>query len=150
MQDLLKTRVDARLKVRFNDGSTVVMGENAELMVDKFVYVPKKARTIALNALKGALRFVGKKLQGYARQDVKVKLPVGTLGVRGTDFWVGRIDGDTGVPVIDGKVLVKSKFGLVSLGPGEGTMIKDDGILSPAKKWGEAKKSRALKMVEFQ
>ena len=148
--DLLKTGADARLEVRLNDGSKVTLGDNAELVVDDFVHTPKQERAITLNALKGALRFVGQKLEDYSRQEVKVKTPVATLGIRGTHFWVGRIDGETGVLVLDGNVLVNSRYGLVSLGPGEGTMIKDNGTLSPVKKWGEKKKARALETVRFK
>jgi len=150
MEDRLRTGADARLKVQLNDGSEVVMGENAELTVDEFVYTPEKERKMVLNALKGALLFVGKMMDNYRRQKVTVKTPVATLGVRGTHFWVGRIDGNTGVLVLDGSVLVNSKYGLVSLAPGEGTTIKDDGSLSPAKQWGKAKKARALETVQFQ
>lgn len=149
MKDLLRTAVDSRLKLQLRDGSNVVMGEHAELMVDDFIYTPDKERTIILNSLKGALLFVGKKMQGFAQQDIRVKTPVADLGVRGTHFWIGPIAGDTGVLVLDGAVLVRSKSGFVSLGPGEGTMIKPDGSLSPAKLWGKAKKAKALKMVEF-
>lgn len=148
--DLLKTGKAARLNVQLEDGSDIVMGENAELMVDEFIYTPEKERTIGLNALQGALLFVGKKMNSDARQDVRVKTPVALLGVRGTHFWTGPIDGDTGVLVLDGEVLVSSKYGLVSLRPGEGTMIRSNGVLSAPKKWGEQKKARALKMIEFQ
>lgn len=150
MLDALQTGAEARLKVRFKDGSSFVLGENAELIVDEFVYVPKKEQTITLSYLKGALRFVGEKTRGYAQKKVKVYTPVAVLGVRGTDFWVGRIDGDTGVLVLDGEVQVRNASGHISLGPGEGTMIKDDGTLGPVKNWGKEKKRRALKMIEFR
>ena len=77
-----------------------------------------------------------------------VRTPCGhSLGVRGTEFWVGPIDGDTGVLVLDGEVVVGSDSGMVTLGPADGTMIKADGSLSPGKTWGEAKVQRALDMV---
>jgi hypothetical protein len=78
-----------------------------------------------------------------------VRTPVAILGVRGTEFWVGPIDGSTGVLVIDGEVSVGSGKGTVILGPGEGTMVAADGTLSPVKTWGAAKVERALEMVRF-
>jgi hypothetical protein len=150
MQDLLTTGHDSRLKIILKDGSSIQLGENAELLVDEFVYRPREERAITLNALKGALRYISRKMRETSRQDVKIKTPVLNLGVRGTDFWLGPIDGATGVLVLTGKVLVSSKYGLVSLRPGEGTMVKDDGTLTLPKQWGEAKKRRALAMVELQ
>ncbi len=149
LRDLLKTALDSRLEVRFEDGSRVTLGENAELIVDEFVYVQKQERTMTLSAVKGALRFIGSKTRSFSRGEAKVITPLATLGVRGTDFWLGPIDGETGVLVLEGKVVVESRLGLVSLGPGEGTMIGDDGALSPAKTWGDAKRDRALGMVAF-
>jgi hypothetical protein len=148
MQDLLTTERESRLEVVLKDGSSIQLGENAELLVDEFVYTPREERSITLNALRGALRYISSKMREATRQDVKIKTPVLNLGVRGTDFWLGPIDGATGVLVLTGKVLVSSKHGLVSLRPGEGTMVKDDGTLTLPKQWGEEKKRRALEMVE--
>jgi hypothetical protein len=146
-QDLLRTGRASRLKAMLADGSAITMGENAELAVDEFVYDPDGATEITLNALKGALLFISDKLGGGGDRSVHVRTPVAILGVRGTEFWVGPIDGATGVLVLDGEVVVGSASGMVTLGPGDGTMIKADGSLSPRKTWGEAKVKRALDMV---
>jgi hypothetical protein len=147
MQDLLTTGRDSRLKVVLKDGSSVHLGEDAEILVDDFVYTPREQRAITLNLVKGALRYIGSKMRGKTRQDVKIETPVLNLGVRGTDFWLGPIDGATGVLVLQGRVLVSSRYGLVSLAPGEGTMVADDGTLTSPITWGEDKKRRALEMV---
>lgn len=150
LQDRLTTARDSRLKILLKDGSSVQLGEQAELLVDQFVYAPQQGSEMVLSALKGALRFVGKKRQGAARRDaVQIKTPVANLGVRGTDFWVGPIDGATGVLVLQGKVQISNTFGLVGLGPGEGAMVQDNGQLGPRKKWSDAKQRRALRMVAF-
>jgi hypothetical protein len=146
-QDLLRTGRAARLRATLADGSAITMGENAELAIDEFVYDPEGSTEITLNALKGALLFISDKLRGGDDRSVHVRTPVAILGVRGTEFWVGPIDGATGVLVIDGEVVVGSANGMVTLGPGDGTMIKADGTLSPRKIWGEAKVKRALDMV---
>jgi hypothetical protein len=146
-QDLLRTGRGSRLKAMLADGSAITMGENAELAIDAFVYDPEGPTEITLNALKGALLFISDKLRGGDDRSVHVRTPVAILGVRGTEFWVGPIDGATGVLVITGEVVVGSDSGVVTLGPGEGTMIKADGTLSPRKTWGEAKVKRALDMV---
>jgi hypothetical protein len=144
--DLLRTGPKARLSARLEDGSVVTMGENAELAIDEFVYAPGETRAITLRSLKGALLFIGEKLFG-GESEVRIRTPVAILGVRGTEVWVGPIDCATGVLVIDGEVRVGSGKGVVTLGPGEGTMIGEDGSLSAPKTWGQGKVERALAMV---
>jgi hypothetical protein len=124
----------------------LAMGADAELVVDEFVYAPGDVRTITLRSLKGALLFIGEKLRGV-ESEVQIRTPVAILGVRGTEVWVGPIDGATGVLVLDGEVSVGTAKGAVLLGPGEGTMIGDDGGLGPVKTWGEGKVARSLEMV---
>jgi hypothetical protein len=154
--DLLRTGQAARLRVALADASTLDMGENAELRVDAFVTSPPSgtdgaSRTEAtLNLLRGALLFIGDKLREHEQRRVLIRTPVAILGVRGTDVWVGPIDGATGVLVVDGEVLVSNPTGQVRLRAGEGTMIASDGTLSPRKLWGEAKVERALEMVRFE
>lgn len=145
--DLLRTGEAARLRVELADASTITMGENAELRLDEFVYSPQTETEATLNLLKGALLFIGDKLRGEERRRVLIKTPVAILGVRGTHVWVGPIDGATGVLVVDGEVLVGNSTGQVRLRAGEGTMVQQDGSLSPRKVWGEAKVQRALDMV---
>jgi len=147
--DHLRTGPDARLRARLEDGSVVTMGENAELAIDEFVYTPGETRDITLRLLKGALLFIGEKLFG-GDTAVQIRTPVAILGVRGTEIWVGPIDGATGVLVLDGEVRVGSGKGVVVLGPGEGTMIDDDGSLSAPKTWGQGKVERALAMVALR
>jgi hypothetical protein len=144
--DRLRTGPDARLRGRLADGSRLAMGADAELVVDEFVYAPGDVRTITLRSLKGALLFIGEKLRGV-ESEVQIRTPVAILGIRGTEVWLGPIDGATGVLVLDGEVSVGTAKGAVVLGPGEGTMIADDGGLAPVKTWGEDKVARALAMV---
>lgn len=147
--DVLRTGKAARLRVALADDSTLSLGENAVLRVDEYVYSPATGLEATLNLLRGALRFIGETVDGPARERVLIRTPEAILGVRGTDVWVGPIDGATGVLVVTGEVLVSNAKGRVRLGPGEGTMIGADGGLSPRKAWGEDKVRRALEMVAF-
>ena len=149
MQDTLKTGLQSRLQARLLDESVIVMGESTELLVDEFVYAPAAGPKATLELLRGALLYVGGHLSGDKAKDIQVKTPVALLGVRGTRFWVGPIDGATGVLVIQGRVDVNSRFGLVTLRPGEGTMVQANGELSHPKTWGEEKKQRALAMTRL-
>jgi hypothetical protein len=74
------------VQVLLVDGSTFTVGPQSNLVIDKFVYDPRKGTgELAATLSKGALRFVGGKLSKQA-PGVKVRTPAGELTVRGGIF----------------------------------------------------------------
>ncbi len=74
------------VQVLLVDGSTFTVGPQSNLVIDKFVYDPRKGSgELAATLSKGALRFVGGKLSKQA-PGVKVRTPAGELTVRGGIF----------------------------------------------------------------
>ncbi|MDZ7839228.1 MAG: FecR family protein [Gammaproteobacteria bacterium] len=151
-QDLLETSEQARLAVALADGTQLTLGENASLRIDEFVYTPDSSTArVGISVLEGAFRFVGGDAENMDDSEVEIKTGVGTLGVRGTSVWGGRIDGSFGVLVFEGNVTVRNEAGEVNLGPGEGTMVDDkDSPPSAPKVWPEEKVQRAVDTVRFR
>lgn len=151
-QDLLETSEQARLAVALADGTRLTLGENASLRIDEFVYKPDSSTAeVGLSVLEGAFQFVGGDAENVEDSEVEINTGVGTLGVRGTSVWGGRIDGSFGVLVLEGSVTMRNEAGEVSLGPGEGTMVDAmDAQPSAPKTWPEEKVQRALSTVRFQ
>lgn len=125
MNDRLRTGANGRMVVTFRDGSVLTLGENANVVVDRFVYDPAKSKgELAVSATRGAFRFAGGKLEQMQSKKVTVSTPHAALAVRGTDFWAGPIDGQYGVLLLKGKVSVSNRAGAVTLSrPGYGTDI---------------------------
>ena len=125
MNDRLRTGPNARLQVTFHDSSSLTLGENANVVVDRFVFNPQKSSAeVALKASAGALRFAGGKIEQMHKKSVVVNTPVAALAVRGTHFWAGPIDGQYGVLLLNGKLGVSNRAGAVTLAsPGMGTDI---------------------------
>jgi hypothetical protein len=125
MNDRLRTGVNARLEVTFNDNSKLTLGENANVAIDRYVYNPAKSSgELALNASRGALRFAGGGIEKLQKKTVTVSTPAAAMAVRGTDFWAGPIDGQYGVLLLKGNVRVSNRAGAVTLDrPGRGTDI---------------------------
>ena len=120
----LRTGPGSRLEVTFADGSNLSLGENASLVVDRYVYNPAKGvGTMAMSKTKGAMRFTTGNIGKMSKKDVTVSTPQGALAVRGTDFWHGPIDGHFGAYVVKGKVDVTDKGRTVRVNPGYGTDI---------------------------
>ena len=101
LNDTLQTGANARLQVTFRDNTNLTLGENATVVIDRFVFDPDAGVGEAtLNATKGALRMVTGRLTEMPNKDVKVKTSFGALAVRGTDFWSGSVGGQTGVLLV--------------------------------------------------
>jgi hypothetical protein len=101
LNDTLKTGANARLEIAFRDNTNLTLGENATIVVDRFVFDPDAGVGEAtLNATKGAFRMVTGRISDMANKDIKVTTTFGTLGIRGTDFWSGSVGGQTGVLLV--------------------------------------------------
>jgi hypothetical protein len=79
----INTTGNGLVQVLLVDGSTFTVGPGSDLVIDKFVYDPKKGTgQIAASFSKGVMRFVGGKL---SKNDggVTVDTPAGALAIRG-------------------------------------------------------------------
>lgn len=108
--ETIATAPDAATEIQFVNGTKLQLGPNAKVVLDKFVYDPnpgKGALVLAVSA--GVMRFT---TGNMAHQNYTVTTPNGTLGVRGTDFSVGVLNGDTVIQVNDGEVSGTSTDGV--------------------------------------
>jgi hypothetical protein len=123
--DRIRTGKGARLQITFVDGTVFTVGENASVVIDQYVYNPATSTGhMAVNATTGALRFTTGKIHDMSNKKVTVKTPYAALAVRGTDFWMGPIDGHYGALLLKGKVDVATQGGTVKLNkPKYGTDI---------------------------
>src|SRR5215468_6939357 len=76
------TKADDRAHLVFLDGTSLTIGPNSEVMIDKYVYSPeKKTGEMALSVQRGTLRFVGGVISKTS--EVKVTTPSASIGIRG-------------------------------------------------------------------
>ena len=145
------TSRSARLDIKFIDGSTVVLGENARLVLDKFVLPESEgAGTQVLRSISGALRFLGGNVDRSGIGASRIITPMAIVTVRGTDFFAGPIDGAYGVFVFEGAVEVANGGGSVMLKAGEGTTLTRSSVApTPPIVWGAAKIARAERLVGY-
>ena len=82
----IKTTDSGLVQVLLVDGSTFTVGPGSDLVIDKFVYNPKKGTgEITTTFSKGVMRYVGGKISKN-EDAVKMKTPAGTLAIRGGMF----------------------------------------------------------------
>ena len=126
MSDALRTGANARLQITFRDGTLLTLGENARVVIDRYVFNPDQSTgAMALKTTTGAMRFATGRLNQMRNKDITVSTPYAALAVRGTEFWMGPIDGHHGALLLKGKVRVSNQGGAVTLSePGQGTDIR--------------------------
>jgi hypothetical protein len=80
--EVVTTHANDRAHLVFLDGTSVTVGPNARITIDKFVYDPAaKKGELALTASSGVFRLVGGKISKSSA--ITVTTPSSTLGIRG-------------------------------------------------------------------
>jgi len=78
----ITTSANDRAHLVFLDGSSLTVGPNAQLTIDRFVYDPNtKTGDLAINASRGVLRLVGGKIS--KTHPITITTPSSTIGIRG-------------------------------------------------------------------
>jgi hypothetical protein len=79
----ISTDASGVVQVLLVDGSTFTVGSNSNLVIDRFVYDPrKKTGEIVATFSKGTMRYIGGKIS-KSEDGVTVKTPAGSLAIRG-------------------------------------------------------------------
>lgn len=119
--DVLSTKKKSKLQILLLDRSSLTIGSNARLTINRFVYDPGKERSLSATVSKGAFRFMsGRKSK---KSSASISSSVGTIGIRGTalDGVVGKeaVEIAKKEPFLDGVKGDKDSAMLVVLrGPG--------------------------------
>jgi len=86
MNDTIVT-AKAKAKLTFEDNTTVNITEQSKLVIDDFVYDPKKGSgKLAMKVVLGTARYASGQIAKSNPQAVDIKTPTATIAVRGTDF----------------------------------------------------------------
>ena len=105
--DKVVTGNGARLLIDLAEGSTVKLGENAELALAELI-VPEQERGVFkgfLDVVRGAFRFtttvVGR------QRDIRARIGSATIGIRGTDVWGKHEDARDFVVLLEGRISIE-------------------------------------------
>lgn len=140
--DLLSTEADTYARLKFQDGSEVVLRPNSQFRVERYSYDDAKPETdnMLVRLLKGGMRSVTGLLGKRNPDKVSVQTPTATIGIRGTHFGLlfcsndcASVPGISGAPpenglhidVADGAVLVSNTAGNQLLTAGQFGFVRD-------------------------
>src|SRR5512134_3651380 len=94
-QEALRTEKESAIQVKFVDGSELSVEQSSEMVLSDYVFDGSAANGM-INLNNGLFHF---KSNGQDDQGVKLRTPVATIGIRGTEFLV-HVDGDD-VTIVD-------------------------------------------------
>jgi hypothetical protein len=105
--DEVKTGDGARATLRLAEGSTVKLGQSAQLTFYSRSLDPARFFRGALDLASGAFRYTTGLLRRSAGRDLSVRVGTATIGIRGTDVWGRASDQEDLVCLIEGKVEIQ-------------------------------------------
>lgn len=149
--DIIRTGKDARAIIRFHDGSVLTLGADSEMQVTVFT-ADEKQKKGSFEFVKGAFRMVTGAITETDSPDFTVNTPMGSIGVRGTDFWGGNLTTDNSIDVVflESKHIIEiaNEFGKVILEkPYQGTTLMAGKAPLTPRIWPDEKLQRAFKTV---
>lgn len=150
--DRIQTGPDARLEVKFTDGTVLTLGEKADFTIDELTLTPQEGIGLFTRTA-GAILMAGGDIAKRPNHRIEINGNAGTIGIRGTQVWGGTIkDGSLlDVFLVEGLVEVRNAGGTVVLDkPGLGTSVTAAGS-SPAApvQWAPALRDKAIATVSF-
>jgi hypothetical protein len=100
--ELIETGSDSATEISFLDDTTLTVGANATLVLDKFIYDPDPSKaSFVLTATAGVFRFASGTLP---KKSYMIHTPTATIGIRGTVLTVAVLSLDE--PGSSGRVAV--------------------------------------------
>jgi len=135
----LGTRVvtgpDGRVQLLLLDETVCTIGPNGDMVIDEFVYDPNNSRDkITARLQKGLLRWVTGKAPRKNPANMKVILPAGDTGIRGTDFEaMVEPDSSGSVKLFSGQLEITEKKTqrTFPLNAGQMVTFSADGVFAP-------------------
>jgi hypothetical protein len=101
----LETGDDSAAGVRFVDASKLTLGENANAVIDEYVFAGAASKS-AVTLAKGAFRFISGQMP---EKNMKIQTPTVTIGIRGTELKIDVYeDGSTELSTVSGAANIVS------------------------------------------
>ncbi len=114
VNERIETSGEGTTIISFLDRTTLSIGRNSRLIIDKYVYDPDTGKGVLTATMaRGVMRFIGGQISHTS--GVKILTPVATIGVRGGMMTVNVAP--------DGSVTVMSHYGHIDVANGRGHQL---------------------------
>jgi hypothetical protein len=147
--DVLSTGKGAAMEIRMIDDAEFTLGERTLFVVEKY-FLEKGQGNAAIRLMTGAVKVVTGKIAQLKARPFELRTSVATIGVRGTTFWGGLLDGVHQFALLGGSAItIENKAGRVEIAKvGDGAKVDADDVAPSAPRtWGQGKLNRAAAMT---
>ncbi len=135
LNESIAAGADSSAQILFRDKTSLSVGPNSQIVIDRFVYNPQSgAGQAAINVTRGALRFV---TGSQPSTHYAVRTPSASVGVRGSiiEMFVSDLGYEVFVLVEGGfEVCVARECRLLTI-PGQYVLVTPNGQLSQSASW---------------
>ncbi len=132
--EMITSGAESSAQLLFRDETSMTIGANARVKLDKFVYDPNsKSGDVVVNVLQGTFRFVSGSVKpgGYT-----IKTPVATVGLRGTIVEGFMSANSLLLVIVEGSVVVTTANGTtVTLNAGQYITVASNGAVTGPSPW---------------
>ncbi len=152
LNTIVETGPGSKALIMFIDNTQITLGENSEMLIDEFVFDPydPEENKGSFEMTKGPFLWVSGLIGKKKEPDVNIKTKVGSIGIRGTQFWGGDTGTNQyGVYVFDGKVNFATQKGNVDLPKDTGVVVGGEQSDFDQTSWPEKRLTDAVATVTF-
>jgi len=134
--DTVVTNNRSQIQIRMSDGTLLAVRPNSQFRIDDYQH-EKNVQTDKSHyrLIKGAFRSITGSIGKKNKASYMVSTPVGTIGIRGTDFSARLCDSDCGdandglyVGVMEGGITLYNDGGELDISPGDFGFIQDQSV----------------------
>lgn len=134
--DTVITNDRSQIQIRMSDGTLLAVRPNSKFRIDDYVHEENVDTDKSHYSLvKGTFRSITGSIGKKNKESYMVNTPVGTIGIRGTDFSARLCDSDCGdandglyVGVMEGEVVLNNDGGEVNVTPGDFGYMQDQSV----------------------
>ena len=151
--DTIKTDSNGRIEMRMLGQATITLGGNSEFKIEDYLFDREKGiGKVVMSIATGTFKAISGGILSLQKSSFALNSPVATIGIRGTEFWGGPINGVYEIALLKGKVIIiENTGGRVEITqPGFGTRVIGPNVAPTAPvQWAPAKLQRTIDTVSF-
>ncbi len=109
LNDHVTTSENGGLQVMLLDETVFTLGPKSDMVLDEFVYDPNDGvKSVFLRLIKGTFRMITSTSHRHEPSNVKIRLPVAAICIRGTDFQINIFkNGDGIITLFNGSLEIR-------------------------------------------
>lgn len=136
--DKIETTLKEKIEITFIDESQITITPESLLTIDRYMLdFEQPKNNNATYSIKGGFHYISGLISKIDKPDVKIQLPLASIGIRGTKVWANTLDNECRIYLEDGLAIIENKSGSTTLTHETGARLEmsTDSAPSDAETW---------------